>query len=346
MIVIDSKTMRLVLITDAWEPQVNGVVRTYQNIIRELEKNGHVIKVISPNDFKTIPLPFYKEISLALFPRRKMESIIKDFNPDSIHIAVEGPLGWSARKFCLNNGHSFTTSFHTHFPDYIATRVPQIFAKVSKKITILLLKTFHKHAKSIYVATDSLQDELQSWGFENHMTRLTRGVDTGIFYPNQEESKKDKPTLLYVGRVAVEKNIEAFLDMPIDAHKIVVGKGPALDKLKGRYPDVEFAGLQTGDDLANYYRQADCFVFPSKTDTFGIVLIEAMACGVPVAGYNVTGPKDLITSPVLGAFDDNLEKAVYRALSAPGTRQDRHHHVVENYSWANVALTFLRPHMT
>jgi glycosyltransferase involved in cell wall biosynthesis len=332
--------MKLVIITDAWQPQVNGVVRTYENIISELKKEGHIVKVIGPDDFITFPLPFYPEIRLAFFPYRKMAKMINAFDPDGIHIPVEGPLGWSARAYCRRNKKAFTSSFHTHFPDYLAKRVPEFMQRFVYNFTVKIVKRFHSRANTMYVATKSLEQQLKEWGFQNQFVRLVRGVDTSIFYPAENKQTNQKPVLIYVGRVAVEKNIEVFLDMDIDADKIVVGIGPDLERLCKKYPHIEFAGLKQGKDLGDYYRKANCFVFPSKTDTFGIVLIEAMACGLPIAGYNVTGPKDLVTHEFLGAINDDLSMAVKKALSAPGTHKDRYNHALKNYSWKEVAKVF------
>jgi glycosyltransferase involved in cell wall biosynthesis len=291
-------------------------------------------------------MPGYNEIRLSLLPYKKLSKLISDYKPEAIHIAVEGPLGWAARRYCLNKKLPFTTSFHTHFPDYVAHRVPKFLSKVCRDFAIVAVRSFHKPAKSIFVATQSLEDDLRSWGFKNKMIRLLRGVDTSIFFPKTNSSKNKKPTLIYVGRVSVEKNIEAFLDIKIPYHKIVVGDGPELTRLRKKYPDVEFTGFLSGHDLAEKYRQADCFVFPSKTDTFGIVLIEALACGLPVAGYNVTGPKDILTHPYLGSTHDDLTTAVKNCLSiSQADREKRFEFTSQTYSWPAVAKTFLSPHL-
>lgn len=276
-----------------------------------------------------------------LFPHKKMKQMIEDFAPDGIHIAVEGPLGWAARRYCLKAGKPFTTSFHTHFPDYIRARAPGFLKELCYNLAVTILRRFHAPAKTVFVATQSLEDDLVGWGFQNTMVRLTRGVDLSVFYPPAEKPTHDKPALLYVGRLSVEKNIEAFLDLEIDSHKIVVGRGPTLESLKTRYSHVEFAGLKQGEDLAEYYRKANCFVFPSKSDTFGIVIIEALACGVPVAGYPVTGPRDILTDPILGAVHDSLAIAVQKALASRGSAQDRHDYIKRHYSWGQVAQVFL-----
>lgn len=339
--------MRIMIISDAWQPQINGVVRTYENLSHHLNAAGHDVQVVGPRDFRHVPLPFYNEIDLALFPKRRLERMIKDFKPDHIHIAVEGPLGRAAQKICHKNGYDYTTCYHSHFPDYIAKRCAWLGKKVAaivRNVVISDLRKFHARARTVFVATQSLEDTLREWGFKAPMTRLLRGVDTAVFHPpaNDVQRPGDKPTLLYVGRVATEKNIRAFLDLDIDAHKIVVGGGPELDTLKKHYTKVEFAGYQTGKALADYYRKADVFVFPSRTDTFGMVLIEALACGAPIAGYDVTGPKDIVDRPLLGAVSHDLHAAVTAALRDRGrfSRQDRFDYICANYTWPAVAAVF------
>lgn len=338
--------MKILIVTDAWEPQINGVVRTYQNLLAQLIKKGHEVKIIGPNSFTSFPMPGYKEISLTFFPYRHLKRIIPDYNPDAIHIAVEGPLGWAARRWCINHKKPFTTSFHTHFPDYVAKRIPSVFGSKCrewcKQICIKTVRHFHAPAKATFVATQSLEDQLRQWGFQQKMVRLVRGVNTDVFHPGEKILFKGypSPVMLYVGRIAIEKNIEAFLNIQTTGTKVVVGGGPDLDKLKSQYPHVIFAGLQQGHDLADHYRSADLFVFPSKTDTFGMVLIEALACGLPVAGYDVTGPKDIINEPFLGATHDNLQQAVDRALACTGTKEERFDHIRRCYSWDEVADVF------
>lgn len=339
--------MKIMIISDAWEPQLNGVVRTYQNIIRELEAMGHEVRVIGPAHFQCIPLPGYGEIKLALFPYRKMCRLIGAYKPDAIHISVEASLGWAARRYCLRRKVPFTTSYHTMFPDYMAKRAEPIFgtfiAKLIRKKAIAHVRRFHRPAKATYVATDSLEKQLRRWRFKQPMVRLVRGVDPALFSPGVSTvlDHTSGPRLLYVGRVAIEKNIEAFLDLTIQATKIVVGDGPSLDVLKKKYPDVHFVGVKTGAELVDYYRACDVFVFPSRTDTFGIVLIEALACGLPLAGYNVTGPKDIITHAFLGAVDSQLEVAVQRALALENGLEERVDHARKIYSWKEVARIFL-----
>lgn len=315
-----------------------------------MRDKGHDVTVIGPDEFKTLKLPGYAEIDLALFPKRKLQKLIHAIDPDHIHIAVEGPLGLAARKICNAQNIEYTTCYHSHFPDYVAKRM-SIFGKTISNIirnkVIDYVRWFHKHSKHVFVATQSLEDTLKNWGFKTPMVRLMRGIDRDIFYPPQTPKQKNtsqKPTLLYVGRVSVEKSIEDFLSIDIDAHKIVVGDGPDLKSLRNKYKDVEFTGYKTKHDLASYYHKADVFVFPSKTDTFGIVLIEALACGVPVAAYPVTGPVDIITHDALGQLDDNLTEAVNKTLniSTQFNDQVRYQHVLDHYSWDAMADIFLR----
>ena len=338
--------MRLLIISDAWHPQVNGVVRTYEHLTEELIKKGHEVKVIGPADFPwRFPMPGYAEIHLALFPFRRLSKMIEAFNPDHIHVATEGPLGGAGRKYCLKNNQNFTTSYHTHFPDYLAKRVGKFLPFLATPIrnkTIKLIRNFHAPAKTMMVATQSLEDELKGWGFETPMHRLSRGVNLALFRPGEKTLFNDlpRPVALYVGRVAIEKNINAFLDMNWQGSKVIVGHGPSLEMLKRQYPDAHFVGKKEGEELAAHYRSSDIFVFPSKTDTFGIVLIEALASGIPVAGYNVTGPKDIITDPILGAVhDSDLRQACDDALKHD-TAQERAKHIKAVYSWENVAAQF------
>lgn len=339
--------MKVLIISDAWYPQLNGVVRTYEYLIKELEQKGHEIKVVSPTDFpRTMAMPGYAEIQLALFPTRRIKELIADYKPDSIHIATEGPIGWAARNYCVRQGIEFTTSYHTHFPDYVAQRLSYytpflfgLFHEISKRV----VKAFHAPAKAMLIATDSLEKELKDWGFKTPMLRLTRGVNDKFFETVAGDNVyKDlpKPVALYVGRVAIEKNLDDFLGMEWAGSKVVVGDGPSLSDLKSRFKDAHFRGKKEGLDLIAHYQSADVFVFPSKTDTFGIVLIEALACGLPVAGYNVTGPKDIITESCLGVLtEDNLAEAAHKALHC-GTRQERADFVRKHFSWSHAGQQF------
>ncbi|MCB1530516.1 MAG: glycosyltransferase family 1 protein [Rhodospirillales bacterium] len=338
--------MKILIVSDAWHPQINGVVRTYEQLSHALAATGHDVKIIGPADFPLrMPLPGYPEIRLALFPYMRLKKLITAAAPDQIHIATEGPLGQAARRYCLKHAKTFTTAYHSRFPDFIAVRVNQyvpLLAGIAKKYTARLLRRFHAPAKVVMVSTQSLQDELTKTGFCPPMVRLTRGVDTGIFYPGPKTlfHALKKPVALYAGRIAIEKNINAFLDMPWHGDKVVAGYGPDLEKLKKKYPHVHFTGKKTGEALAEHYRSADVFVFPSKTDTFGMVLIEALACGLPVAAYNVMGPRDVITEDFLGALDDDLSRAAMKALTT-GSANERHAHIRTHYTWDKAARQFL-----
>lgn len=339
--------MRILIISDAWKPQVNGVVRTYEDLNLHLEENGHIVRVIGPADFpKRWPMPGYSEIELVLFPAARLKEMIADFSPDTIHIATEGPLGWTARNICLKRGWPFTTAYHTNFPDYVALRAAKINRHLHgpvKSGVIRLIRHFHDPASAILTTTASVEETLKSWKFEAPLHRLTRGIQADIFHPGPKTlfNFMARPVALYVGRVAIEKNIEAFLKMPWAGSKVVVGAGPSLEIFRKTYPDVVFAGVKKGHELADHFRSADVFVFPSKTDTFGIVLIEAMACGLPIAGYPVTGPKDIVTNPVLGALNTDLGTAAAMALKAPGTTEDRFDHLQKTYTWEIATEQFI-----
>ena len=339
-------SMKVLIVSDAWHPQVNGVVRTYEHLCRELEGMGHDVEVIGPADFAAVvPMPFYPEIKLVINPWGRLKRMIGDFAPDKIHIATEGPLGWAARRYCLRNKRAFTTSYHTQFPDYVAKRfawlIPPLY-RIVHKLCIRWVRHFHKPSSLIFVASTSLEEQLRGWGFKTPMKLLTRGVDADIFHPSEKTILQDlkKPIALYVGRISIEKNLDAFLSMPWEGSKVMVGDGPLREKLGRKYPNVLFVGKKTGKALADYYRSSDVFVFPSRTDTFGIVLIEALACGLPVAAYTVIGPRDIITNPALGALEEtNLALAAQRALSSVDHAACARY-VVDHYSWKAAGQQF------
>lgn len=303
--------LRLLIVTDAWAPQVNGVVRTLEILGRDLAAMGHEVRYATPEGSVTMALPTYPEIRLAVFPRRSLERMIDAFEPTAIHIATEGPLGWSARGICVKRNIPFTTSFHTRFPEYVKARFPL----VSEKLVYRVLKRFHGPATAMMVATQRLQRELEAHGFTN--TRIwSRGVDVDVFRPIPDANLPfERPIWLYVGRVAVEKNLEAFLALDLPGSKVVVGDGPALEALARKYADAQFLGAKVGEDLVHHYAASDVFVFPSKTDTFGLVMLEALACGVPVAALPVPGPLDVIETEAVAALDENLGDACRRALT-------------------------------
>jgi glycosyltransferase involved in cell wall biosynthesis len=306
--------MRIAIISDAWAPQVNGVVRTLATTVAHLEAAGHLVETITPETFHTIPCPSYPEIRLAVAPRLQVRRRLKAFAADAVHIATEGPLGWSARRWCLDRNVAFTTSFHTRFPDYVALRTG-----LSAEWFWGTVRRFHRPAARVYVATPTLEAELRERGLAR-LHRWTRGVDTALFRPDgpplPEMAGLAGPILLHVGRLAPEKNVEAFLAADVASSKVVVGDGPSLPALKRSYPDALFLGMLHGERLAAAYRSADAFVFPSRTDTFGLVMVEALASGTPVAAFRVPGPQDVLADhPLAGALDDDLARAIGRALT-------------------------------
>ena len=301
--------MRILIVTDAWHPQVNGVVRTLDTTARMLRDLGHEVEVIAPDRFASIPCPTYPEIQLSLLPGRALRRMVDEFVPDAVHIATEGPLGFAAWTLCRRRRWPFTTAFHTRFPEYIHARI-----RLPVAISYAVVRRFHAAAARTMVATPSLQADLEARGFRNLVT-WGRGVDIGLFRPQPSRVVDlPRPIYLYVGRVAVEKNIQDFLDLSLDGSKLVVGDGPQMKKLRRDYPDVTFVGAKHGEDLAAHYAAADVFVFPSRTDTFGLVLLEALASGLPVAAYPVTGPKDVIGTAAVGSIDEDLGRAARNAL--------------------------------
>lgn len=323
---------RLVIVTDAWYPQTNGVVTTLSRVSELLVKRDIVTTVIHPALFKTMPTPGYAEIRLALNLWRLGE-LLREANPDYVHIATEGPLGLAARRYLTKGKIPFTTSLHTRFPEYINKRVPLIPVGLGYRF----LRWFHRHSENVLVTTPSLERELKQRDF-GHLKVWGRGVDLQLFRP---EARGDhgfqEPLMLYVGRVAVEKNLRAFLDIRLYGKKVVVGDGPAIGQLRREYPEVLFTGYKYGDELAAEYARADVFVFPSLTDTFGLVMLEAMACGTPVAAYPVTGPIDVVKEGLTGALDEDLEAAIRRALKIP--RENCRAFALEN-GWQTCADIF------
>ncbi len=304
--------MRIVIVTDAWAPQVNGVVRTLSAVSRELERVGHEVIVISPDRFITLPCPTYPEIRLAVSAPRTVGRMIEDIAPDAIHLATEGPLCLAARYWCLRRGLPFTTAYHTNFPDYVQSRTG-----LPARLFWPYFRWFHGPASVVLASTPSIRAALARAGItQTH--HWGRGVDLSLFGAEGPRhpalAALAGPILLYVGRIAVEKNIEAFLKLDHPGTKVVVGDGPAREALAMRFPEALFLGLLSGEALAGAYRAADVLVFPSLTDTFGLVMIEAMACGTPVAAFPVTGPVDIVTDAV-GCLDDDLDRAVAVALT-------------------------------
>ena len=326
---------RILIVSDAWRPQVNGVVRTLQTVAAELFDIGHTVEVIGPDRFLTLPCPTYPDIRLSLFTRPRLGRMIEAFAPDALHIATEGPLGQATRSWALRRGCAFTTAFHTRFPEYVEARIG-----LPPRFLYAWLRRFHGAGQGMMVATASLRAELAGRGFER-IRPWSRGVDLDLFHPEPHEDwDMNRPVFIYVGRVAVEKNISAFLDLDLPGSKIVVGGGPQLARLRRDYPAVRFTGPLQGAALARAYAGADVFVFPSLTDTFGLVILEALACGTPVAAYPVTGPKDVLAEAAgnVGAVDTDLRAAALRALTADRVACRAH---AERFSWRACAETFL-----
>ena len=333
--------MKILIVTDAWTPQMNGVVRTLTQTAENLRRAGHEVEVIAPSDgYWTMPLPTYPDIRLAPFAKRDIERRIVKFGPEAIHIATEGPLGQAARTLCLRWGMPFTTSYHTKFPEYIKARFPFVPLSLPYKF----VRNFHNSGGRTMVTTPSMVEFLKQRGFTK-LAAWARGVDTELFHPDKRKAAtsadtyKDLPRPIWVnvGRIAVEKNMKAFLDLDLPGSKVIVGDGPQLKDLKRDYPKAHFTGAKFGDDLARHFADADVFVFPSKTDTFGLVIIEAMATGTPVAAYPVSGPIDIIPDSGAGVVDDDLHKACLAALDLP--RKAARAHALK-YSWEAVSDVF------
>ena len=336
------KPMRIMVVTDAWEPQVNGVVRTLTRVIKEMREMGHSVEVISPDQFKTFPLPTYAEIKVAVGTYEPVQERFKAFEPEAIHIATEGPLGLAARRICVEWKLPFTTSYHTRFPEYVSARLPLPLAA-----GYAYMRWFHKPSGRLMVATPTMRDELEHHGFRN-ITAWSRGVDTEAFRP-RGEGEPDvyeglaRPVFLSVGRVAVEKNIEAFLGLDLPGTKVVVGDGPQTEELKAKYPEVVFRGFKMGEELAAHFACADCFVFPSLTDTFGLVILEAMGAGTPVAAYPAPGPIDIIPGSnagvLAGSATEGLREACLEALKLDRKKVRA---FAEGFSWRACAEDFVR----
>lgn len=336
------RPMRIMLASDAWEPQVNGVVRTLTRVVSELEAMGHTVEVIHPGQFKTFPLPTYAEIKVAIGVYEPVQERFKAFEPEAVHIATEGPIGLAARRICVEWKLPFTTSYHTRFPEYVSARLPLPLAA-----GYAYMKWFHKPSGRLMVATPTMREELSRHGFRN-ISAWSRGVDTEQFHPRREDEPDifaglARPIFLNVGRVAVEKNIEAFVALDLPGTKVVVGPGPQLDELKAKYPDVVFKGPKSGPELAAHYACADVFVFPSLTDTFGLVILEAMAAGTPVAAYPAPGPIDLIPGSAAGVLaltaTEGLREACLQALDLDRKRVRA---FAETFSWRACAEDFVK----
>jgi glycosyltransferase involved in cell wall biosynthesis len=324
--------LRIAIVSDAWRPQINGVVRTIETIVKLLQAEGHEVEVFGPDRFRTLPCPTYPEIRLSLFPAARLNHMLKLFAPDAIHLVTEGPLGWAARNFCRARDIPFTSAYHTRFPEYVHARI-----RLPVSWSYAFVRRFHAPSAAVLVVAQSIRDELAARGFTN-LVPWSRGVDIAAFRPRpREESTEPRPVWLYAGRVAIEKNIKAFLDLDLPGTKWVVGGGPQLKELRRRYKDIRFFGSVDTEELSRRYAQADCFVFPSRTDTFGLVMVEALASGIPVAGYPVPGPLDVVTTPKVGAVDEDLRAACLAAIGCDPADCRAH---AETFTWEQCAQQF------
>lgn len=337
-----SDSLRIMIVSDAWHPQTNGVVRTLDTTASILSKVGYQIELVTPNRFQSTKVPFYPEIRLAHCSIRFIEEIVNRVEPNAIHIATEGPIGMAARQFALSCGLPFTTSYHTRFPEYLYQLL-----KVPLSLTYNALRWFHNPSSKIMVATQSIKTELEKLGFKN-LSLWSRGVNIKLFHPRPD--KRDflsltRPIFLNVGRVSKEKNLEAFLDLNLPGTKVIVGDGPMLDSFRAKYPNVVFTGAKHGEELASIYAASDVFVFPSKTDTFGNVILEALASGLPVAAYPVPGPIDILGNSKVGFLNSDLQSAVMDAYNATISKsileKDCFLYVKENYTWIKSTKQFL-----
>jgi glycosyltransferase involved in cell wall biosynthesis len=325
--------MRLLIPTDAWHPQVNGVVRTLGTVVRELETLGHEVNVVGPDRFRTVPAPGYPEIRLAVAPRRRLARIMDDWRPDAVHVPVEGPIGWAARAICRSRGWPFTSSYHTRMGDYVRAKYG-----LPPGIGFAVQRRFHAPASALLVQTPTLERELSARGFAN-IRRWGRGVDIARFRPVPgADLGLPRPVFACVGRVSTEKNLDAFLSLDLPGTKVVVGDGPQRRRYERRHPGAVFLGWRTGDDLAFAYSAADAMVFPSRFETFGLVVLEALACGTPVAAFPVHGPIDILGGTDAGVLSEDLRAAALAALSIP---RGRCRAFAETFSWRRSAEELL-----
>ena len=329
--------MKIAIVTDAWMPQVNGVVKTLEQTIACLRADGHEVLVVAPDRFRSVPCPSYPEIRLSLFPYRRLAALLDAFAPDALHVATEGPLGLAGRRYALRRGLNFTTAYHTKFPEYLQARTG-----IPARVFYPLMRRFHRLAKAVMVSTDSVVAELRAAGFVN-LVKWGRGVDTALFDGSGRRRRDPEdaaaPVFLYVGRIAVEKNLEDFLRLQLPGEKWLAGDGPAMPMLSARYPDARFLGAKTHVELAEIYRQADVFVFPSKTDTFGLVLLEALASGLTVAAYPVAGPLDVLADCEAAALRHDLLEACLTALELDPVHAVAH---ARRHSWQATTRQFTR----
>ncbi|MDH1865841.1 glycosyltransferase family 1 protein [Pseudomonas chengduensis] len=324
--------MRILIVSDAWAPQVNGVVTSLAALVGELRGLGHQVKLLSPADFRAVPCPTYPEIPLV-WDLWRVGAAIRNFRPDCVHLATEGPLGWAARRWLVKRGLAFSTAIHTRFPEYVSTRWPWI----APRFGYAFLRAFHRPSQAVLVTTERLREEFASWALQR-LQLWRKGVDTRLFRPDEARSRPVRPVFLYVGRIAPEKNLQAFLDLDLPGEKRVVGDGPQREALQGQYPQVRFVGYRHGQALAEAYQDASVLVFPSRTDTYGLVMLEALACGTPVAAFPVAGPLDVLQQGISGVMAEDLRAACLAALELD---RGRCAELAAAQSWRASALEFL-----
>lgn len=324
--------MRILIVSDAWAPQVNGVVTSLAALVGELRGLGHQVKLLSPADFRAVPCPTYPEIPLV-WDLWRVGAAIRDFRPDCVHLATEGPLGWAARRWLVKRGLAFSTAIHTRFPEYVSTRWPWI----APRFGYAFLRAFHRPSQAVLVTTERLREEFASWALQR-LQLWRKGVDTRLFRPDETRPRPVRPVFLYVGRIAPEKNLQAFLDLELPGEKRVVGDGPQREALQQRYPLVRFLGYRHGQALAEAYQDASVLVFPSRTDTYGLVMLEALACGTPVAAFPVAGPLDVLQQGISGVMAEDLQVACMDALELDRKRCAE---LAAAQSWRASALEFL-----
>ncbi len=324
--------MRILIVSDAWAPQINGVVTSLAALVAELRGLGHQVKLLSPADFRSVPCPTYPEIPLV-WDLWRVGGAIRDFRPDCVHLATEGPLGWAAWRWLVKRGLAFSTAIHTRFPEYVSTRWPWI----APRWGYAYLRAFHRPSQAVLVTTERLREEFAGWNLQR--LRLWRkGVDTRLFRPNETRPRPVLPVFLYVGRIAAEKNLQAFLDLDLPGEKRVVGDGPQREMLQRQYRQVRFLGYRHGQALAEAYQDASVLVFPSRTDTYGLVMLEALACGTPVAAFPVAGPLDVLQEGISGVMAEDLHAACLAALTLD---RGRCAELAAAQSWRASALEFL-----
>ena len=324
--------MRILIVSDAWAPQVNGVVTSLAALVGELRGLGHQVKLLSPADFRVVPCQTYPEIPLV-WDLWRVGAAIRDFRPDCVHLATEGPLGWAARGWLVRRGLAFSTAIHTRFPEYVSTRWPWI----APRWGYAFLRAFHRPSQAVLVTTERLRAEFAGWNLRR-LQLWRKGVDTRLFCPDQSRPRPLHPVFLFVGRIAPEKNLQAFLELDLPGEKHVVGDGPQREMLQRQYPQVRFLGYRHGQALAEAYRAASVLVFPSRTDTYGLVMLEALACGTPVAAFPVAGPLDVLRQGLSGVMDENLRTACLAALEL---NRGRCAELAAAQSWRASALEFL-----